>query len=310
MDDEQNSESPTPNSASEGKGSTSSPRDVTQGHPDFSVRLNAGEAAGETIAVMGESTGRFPRVDVSGNGKGESTGRSAFMVGAGILISRIIGVIRQRVFAHYLGISDAAGAFNAAFKFPNFLPNIFGDGALSASFIPVYARLLAEGDKKEASRVADAVLTLLALTTSIIVLVGVLITPYFVGLFAHSFSAAARELTIQLVRILFPGAGLLVLSAWCLGVLNSHRRFFLSYTAPVVWNLAIIATLVLFGNRKDQFHLATFTAWGSVAGSALQFGVQLPTVLKLIKRLRPVFDLASANVREVLKNFFPVFVSR
>jgi putative peptidoglycan lipid II flippase len=310
MDDEQNSESPTPNSASEGESSTSSPRDVNQGHPDFSVRLNAGEAAGETIAVMGESTGRFPRVDVGGDGKGESTGRSAVMVGAGILISRIIGVIRQRVFAHYLGISDAAGAFNAAFKIPNFLQNIFGEGALSASFIPVYARLLAEGDKKEASRVADAVLTLLSLLTSIIVLVGVLITPYIITIIAPGFTGPTRDLTIHLVRIFFPGAGLLVMSAWCLGVLNSHRRFFLSYTAPVAWNLAIIATLIWFGGRTDQSSLAVLTAWGSVVGSGLQFGVQLPTVLLLIKRLKPVFDLASTNVRTVVRNFFPVFVSR
>src|SRR5438552_2256309 len=271
---------------------------------------NTAEISGETIDVVGEAIGEFPRVSSPDGEDGENTGRSALMVGAGILISRIIGVIRQRVFAHYLGTSDAAGAFSAAFRIPNFLQNVFGEGALSASFIPVYANLLARGDKKEASRVADAVLTMLALTTSIIVLVGVLTTPFFVGLFAHSFSAAARELTIQLVRILFPGAGLLVLSAWCLGVLNSHRRFLLSYTAPVVWNLAIIATLVLFGNRQDQFHLATFAAWGSVVGSALQFGVQLPTILKLIGQLRPVLDIASENVRPVLRNFFPVFMSR
>jgi putative peptidoglycan lipid II flippase len=271
-------------------------------------RRNASEIAGETLDVVGESTGRFPRP--ADTHVGESTGRSAFMVGAGILISRIIGVIRQRVFAHYLGTSDAAGAFSAAFRIPNFLQNVFGEGALSASFIPVYANLLARGDKKEASRVADAVLTLLALATSVIVLVGVLTTPFFVGLFAHSFDTATRELTIQLVRIFFPGAGLLVLSAWCLGVLNSHRRFFLSYTAPVVWNLAIIATLIWFGSRKDQFHLAMFTAWGSVVGSALQFGVQMPTVLKLIRRLRPVLDIATENVRTVLRNFFPVFMSR
>jgi putative peptidoglycan lipid II flippase len=269
---------------------------------------SASEIAGETIDVVGASTGRFPR-PTDGVG-GESTGKHAFLVAAGILISRIIGVVRQRVFAHYLGTSDAAGAFSAAFRIPNFLQNVFGEGALSASFIPVYANLLARGDQKEASRVADAVLTLLALATSVIVLVGVLTTPFFVGLFAASFDPATRELTTQLVRIFFPGAGLLVLSAWCLGVLNSHRRFFLSYTAPVVWNLAIIATLIWFGSREDQFHLATFTAWGSVAGSALQFGVQMPTVLSLIRRLRPVFDVASENVRTVLRNFFPVFMSR
>lgn len=268
---------------------------------------NASEIAGETTATVGESTGRFPRpVDT---GSGDSTGKHAFLVGAGILISRIIGVIRQRVFAHYLGTSDAAGAFSAAFRIPNFLQNVFGEGALSASFIPVYANLLARGDQKEASRVADAVLTLLALATSLIVLIGVLTTPFFVGLFAYSFDPATRELTTQLIRIFFPGAGLLVLSAWCLGVLNSHRRFFLSYTAPVVWNLAIIATLIWFGGR-DDFHLATYAAWGSVVGSGLQFGVQLPTVLSLIRRLRPVFDIATQNVRTVLRNFFPVFMSR
>lgn len=271
---------------------------------------NTAEISGETIDVVGEATGEFPRISTDDAEGGESTGRHAFMVGAGILISRIIGVIRQRVFAHYLGISDAAGAFNAAFRIPNFLQNVFGEGALSASFIPVYANLLARGDKEEASRVADAVLTMLALATAVIVLLGVLTTPFFIGLFAHSFDPATRQLTTQLVRIFFPGAGLLVLSAWCLGVLNSHRKFFLSYTAPVVWNLAIIATLIWFGRREDQFHLATFTAWGSVVGSALQFGVQLPTVLKLIRRLRPVFDVATDNVRTVLRNFFPVFMSR
>src|SRR5262245_45647151 len=271
-------------------------------------RRNASEIAGETTEVVGESTGRFPRPSQPSGG--ESTGKHAFMVGAGILISRIIGVVRQRVFGHYLGLGDAAGAFTAAFRIPNFLQNVFGEGALSASFIPVYANLLARGDQKEASRVADAVLTLLALATSIIVLVGVLTTPFFVGLFAYSFDPATRELTTQLVRIFFPGAGLLVLSAWCLGVLNSHRRFFLSYTAPVVWNLAIIATLIWFGRREDQFHLAILTAWGSVAGSALQFGVQMPTVLSLLRRLRPVFDIATQNVRTVLRNFFPVFMSR
>jgi putative peptidoglycan lipid II flippase len=301
-DDQSNRPGPT------GNNTASSPTSPDQ--DGLKSRSNASEIAGETVAVVGESTARFPRATSVEQAERENTGRSALMVGAGILISRIIGVVRQRVFAHYLGISDAAGAFNAAFKIPNFLQNIFGEGALSASFIPVYAKLLAEKDEKEASRVADAVLTLLALVTAIIVLVGVLITPYIITIIAPGFTGATRELTIKLVRIFFPGAGLLVLSAWCLGVLNSHRRFFLSYTAPVVWNLSIIGALVWFGRNSDQSALATWTAWGSVVGSALQFLVQLPTVLKLIKRLRPVFDTVSVNVREVIRNFFPVFMSR
>ncbi|HWP53990.1 MAG TPA: murein biosynthesis integral membrane protein MurJ, partial [Pyrinomonadaceae bacterium] len=279
--------------------------------------LNASEIAGETVESVGEATGKFP--ELTDAKVGESTGKHAFLVGAGILISRIIGVIRQRVFAYYFGKSAAADAFNAAFRIPNFLQNVFGEGALSASFIPVYANLLARGDPKEASRVANAILTILALTISIIVLVGVLAAPYLTSIIAFGFEGERRDLVIHLVKIFFPGAGLLVLSAWCLGVLNSHRRFFLSYTAPVVWNLAIIVSLLAFGRHghldaiqfgQFQFHLAELVAWGSVVGSALQFGVQLPTVIRLMHELRPVLDLVGPNVREVIKNFFPVFMSR
>jgi len=272
---------------------------------DISTHIDTQEAAGESTHLIGEGTGDFPTHKAE-----EATGRSALLVGMGILISRIVGVIRQRVFAHYLGTSDAAGAFSAAFRIPNFLQNVFGEGALSASFIPVYAKLLAGGDEKEATRVANAVLTLLVFVTSVIVLVGVLTTPYFVDFFAYSFNPATRALTIRLVQILFPGAGLLVLSAWCLGVLNSHRKFFLSYIAPVAWNLAIITTLIVFGGGEDQARLVIMVALGSVIGSVLQIGVQLPTVVKLLKSLRPVIDTTDLNVRKVLTNFIPVFVSR
>lgn len=249
-----------------------------------------------------------------------STGKFAFLVGAGILLSRIVGLIRLRVFAYYFGNSAAKDAFDAAFRIPNFLQNVFGEGALSASFIPVYAGLLARDDDKEATHVASAVLTLLALVTSLLVLAGVLLTPYLIDAIAPGFDGEKRELTIRLVKILFPGAGLLVMSAWCLGVLNSHRRFFLSYTAPVIWNVTIIGSLIWSGGRvrqldqvqlgQFQFGLAEVAAWASVIGSALQFAIQLPTVLRLVRRLRPVLDTTSRNVRNVVRNFFPVFFSR
>ena len=267
---------------------------------------NASLIAGETVATFGaSSTGSTATTKPK-----QETGRHAAMVGAGILISRIVGLVRQRVFAYYFGTSAAGDAFTAAFRIPNFLQNVFGEGALSASFIPVYAKLLAQNDEKQARHVANAVLGLLALITAIIVLLGVLTTPYLITIIAAGFQDERRELTIRLVRILFPGAGLLVLSAWCLGVLNSHHLFFISYTAPVIWNLSIIGALIFFGGRVGQFPLAEATAWGSVIGSALQFGVQMPTVLKLIPRLRPTIDLASEHVRTVGRNFLPVFISR
>ena len=285
---------------------------------DVNLEQPAGAVAGETFEQVGAGTpAAAPQTPASPAPPAppqpkpdHSTGRSAFFVGAGILISRIVGLIRQRIFAHYFGSSGEGDAFSAAFRIPNFLQNVFGEGALSASFIPVYAKLLAQKDEEQAGRVANAIFCILALVTSIIVLIGVLATPYIVTAIALGFEAERRDLTITLVKIFFPGAGLLVLSAWCLGVLNSHHRFFISYTAPVVWNAAIIFSLVYFGNQVDLAQLAEVTAWGSVVGSALQFGVQLPAVLRLLDSVRPALAFANEHVKQVLRSFFPVFISR
>ena len=236
-------------------------------------------------------------------------GRHAFLVAAGIFLSRIAGLVRDRIFAHYFGITYVADAFKAALRIPNTLQNLFGEGVLSASFIPVYARLISQKDREEAGRVAGAVFSLLALITSVLVLVGVLATPYIIDVIAFGFKGETRRLAIQLVRILFPGVGLLVMSAWCLGILNSHGKFFLSYVSPVLWNAAFIAAMLAF-RGQDMSHLAVYTAWGSVVGSGLQFLVQLPMVLRLAPELRIFFSSLTDNVRVVIRNFVPVFFSR
>lgn len=238
------------------------------------------------------------------------TGHHAATVATGIFLSRIAGLIRDRIFAHYFGSSDAADAFRAAFRIPNFLQNLFGEGVLSASFIPVYANLLARGEQDEADRVASAVFCLLSLMISCLVLVGVLAAPLLIDAIAPGFKGAKRELTISLVRIVFPGSALLSLSAWCLGILNSHRRFFISYTAPVAWNLVMIASLLAFGSHLAQFPLTKALAWGSVVGSTMQLGVQLPQVTRLLRSFRVSLGLEMESVRTVLRNFLPVFISR
>ena len=237
-------------------------------------------------------------------------GRFAFLVAGGIFLSRVFGLVRDRVFAHYFGNSAAADAFRAAFRIPNLLQNLFGEGVLSASFIPVYASLVAKRDDAEARRTAGAVAALLALTTSLLVLLGVLATPFLIDVIAPGFSGEKRELTIRIVRILFPGAGLLVFSAWCLGILNSHRRFFLPYVAPVIWNTVMIATLWGFGRNHAQNQLAVILAWGSVVGSALQVGVQLPVVLRLLHGLKLSLADPHGNVSIIVRNFLPAFIGR
>jgi putative peptidoglycan lipid II flippase len=237
-------------------------------------------------------------------------GGFAALVAAGILLSRISGLVREKVFAHFLGNSDAAGVFKAALRIPNMLQNLFGEGVLSASFIPVYAKLLAQGDEETAGRVAGVIASLLALIVSLVVLLGVIFTPQLLIIIAPGFHGAVRELTITVVRIMFPAMGMLVLSAWCLGILNSHRKFFLSYVAPVLMNVVMIATLVMFGLHSTRESLAVAAAWGTVVGAAAQFLVQLPMVFRLEKKLRFGIDTTLAPVREVARNFGPVVISR
>ncbi|MDB6080212.1 MAG: mviN [Akkermansiaceae bacterium] len=234
----------------------------------------------------------------------------AVFVAAGIFLSRIAGLIRARVFAHYFGLSDSADVFNAALKIPNFLQNLLGEGVLSASFIPVYARLLGEKKSVEADRVAGVIATLLALVASLLALLGVFLAPYMTTLIAPGFAPDKLAQTVRCVQILFPSVALLVMSAWCLGVLNSHRRFFLSYIAPVVWNAAIIGALLIFGGRQSLEQLARTACYGLLAGSLLQFAVQLPTVIKLAPDLKFGVDWTSQNVRLVLKSFSGVVVGR
>ncbi len=233
-------------------------------------------------------------------------------------------MLRQTLFAHYFGNSIAAAAFNAANRIPNFLQNLFGEGVLSASFIPVYARLLAKEEAEEADRVAGAVFALLALATSVMVGLGMLFTPELVEIIAGGFRPEARDLTIRLVRIVFPGTGMLVMSAWCLGILNSHRRFFLSYAAPVAWSAVQMVAMIAWGERgaagltaggplspPDPLpRLAAVTAAAATLGAIAQFAVQLPTVLRVLGKFRPSAWPLRSPTREVLHGFGPVVVGR
>ena len=237
-------------------------------------------------------------------------GGYAALVAAGIFLSRIAGLIREAVFAQYLGNSWAADAFKFAQKAPNVLQNLFGEGVLSASFIPVYARLVAKGDEELAGRVAGVFVSLLAMLVSVVVLIGVIFTPWVLLVTAPGFEGEVYDLTVILVRILFLSVGILVLSAWCLGVLNTHKMFFLSYVAPVLANVAAIVAFVIFGRRLGHADLAVAVAWGMVVGSLLQFGVQLPFVLRFVKRLQMGFDWHLQPVREMFRNFGPVVLGR
>jgi putative peptidoglycan lipid II flippase len=239
------------------------------------------------------------------------TGRASAFVAIGILASRVFGLVRQKTFSFYFGTSVEADAFNAAFRIPNLLQNLLGEGVLSASFIPVYARLRATGDDAGRRALAGAVLGLLSLVSAIAVLLGIWTAPWLVSVLAPGFGdESQRQLTIALVRVLFVGSGLFVVSAWCLGVLNSHGKFLLSYASPVVWNAAMIGVLLWKGSTETASALALYLAWASVAGSALQVTVQWPAVRPLLGSVRLSLGRGLRTVHAVVRNFLPALVGR
>jgi len=242
--------------------------------------------------------------------------RAAFWVGAGIFLSKISGVLRELAFAYYFGVSAVADVWRVALRTPNVIQNLLGEGTLSASLIPVYAEFLEEGREEEAGRFAGATLGILTVVASGLALLGILLAPMLIPVIYWKWDPWMQELAITIVRILFPMTAVLVISAWALGILNSHRRFFVSYVAPVAWNLALIATMIGVGSYLGwdrmgrDADLAVAMAWGALAGGVLQLLVQTPWVLPLLSHFRLSLGRRVAGVREAIGNFLPVVAAR
>ena len=262
--------------------------------------------------------GAASRAGGRAGGAGGAGGRHAARVAAGILLTRVLGYLLERVFAYYFGnTSVGADAFRAALRIPNAIRNLLGEGTLSASFIPVYAALSQRADRQAARALAGVVLGLLLVATAALAMLGIAFAPAITTVIAKGFDAPRRELTITLVRILFPMTGLMVVSAWCLGILNTHRRFFLPYAAPALWNIAGIVAMAAagtwFANRglplEAQLHrIALALAWGTVAGAVLQIGVQLPTCWRLLQGIPLRLSTAPEGVRDVLTAWLPLLL--
>lgn len=239
----------------------------------------------------------------------ERTQRGAKLVGAGIVISRVLGVVRQRYFNYYFGLGNEADAYNSALKIPNAVRNLLGEGAISASFIPVYSAALARGEEKGARALANALLGVLMAAVAVLTLIGIAAAPVLARLISPGFAdvPGKLELTTRLMRVLFPMTGLMVLSGWCLGIQNAHRRFFMSYASGAMWSIAQIALLIFAGPHEPNIvRLVWLLSWATLAGAALQIAAQLPQVFKLMKSVRPTMDLGAPGLQTTLRNFLPV----
>ncbi len=202
----------------------------------------------------------------------------------------------------------------AAIQIPGLLQNMLGEGVLSASFVPAYAELVDSDDpevRKRADAVAGTVAAVLGLVTALIVFVGIVAARPITRAFLPLFSGERLDLTVSLVRIMWAGLGFIVLSAWCLGVLNTHRRFFLSYVAPVVWNAAqVVLATIAWAKGWSDADIARSAAWGVAIGGLLQFAIQLPAVRKVAPGIRPALATQLKEVREVGSRFVPAIFGR
>jgi putative peptidoglycan lipid II flippase len=282
-----------------------------------------------------DDSSMMARVDAMSEESSPERPSGARFVALGILVSRVFGLVRQVAIGRFFGVAAHADVWQTALRLPNAIQNLLGEQSLSAGFIPVYSRLLAEGRRDDAARFAGAAFALLAAAVGAAAVAGVVFARPLVAIGAAGFLRdAARvaageidvdrfELTVRVVRVIFPMTAFLALGAWALGVLNSHRRFLLPYVAPVAWNVAIVTALcgaaapagLLFHPEDaglavlDRWLLAA--AWGALLGGALQFLVQLPAVLRLMGGLRLTWrPLAVPGVREALRAFGPALLGR
>ena len=229
---------------------------------------------------------------------------------AGIGLSRFSGVARSVLVTNILGIGLIGDAFAAAQRVPNILQNLFGEGALSAAFVPEYSRLL-ESDPKEAGKLAGGILSFLLCLVAGLTAVAFLATEPITRSIAWGFTGERFDLTVQLVRIIILGTAVLVMSAWCLAILNSHGRFFLGYAAPVAWNICqIIVLIVLAISEVTGSTAAEALAWALVIGSLIQVLIQIPTVLRGNRNIRFNLLWKETSTALVLRRFVPAVAGR
>ncbi|MDI9485477.1 MAG: murein biosynthesis integral membrane protein MurJ [Bacillota bacterium] len=226
----------------------------------------------------------------------EQVTKAATIVMLAILVSRILGFIRERAVAEVFGRTATTDVFFAAFALPDLMYQLLVGGALSSAFIPVFTQYLAKDDEKEAWYVASVFLNATFLLLLLIMVLGVIFTPQLAPLVGMGFSGEQRDLLILLMRVTFPAVFFTALAGLCMGVLHSYQKFFLPALGPIVYNLGQILGAYILGPIIGIMGMAA----GTVAGALGNFSIQFPAVLKRAKKhYRPVVDLRHPGIRRM-----------
>jgi putative peptidoglycan lipid II flippase len=238
--------------------------------------------------------------------------KAAGIVGLAVLCSRILGLVRELIFAALFGSGRLLDAFTIAFRIPNLLRDLFAEGALSTSFITTFSKTIATDGDQAAWRLANKVGTLTIIVLSAITIVGIITAPWLVHVLAPGFDSDKAALTITLTRIMYPFILLVSLAALVMGMLNAKNVFGVPAMASSFFNLGSIISGVLLGYWLDPNFgpraLLGF-AIGTLIGGSLQFAVQLPALRRIGYAFRPDFQWRDKGVNAILRLMGPSVVA-
>jgi putative peptidoglycan lipid II flippase len=233
------------------------------------------------------------------NGENLKVARAAGIVGLATMLSRIFGFLRDMVVAAFFGAGLTTDAFFVAFRIPNLLRRLLGEGSLTVSFVPVFTEYLNRKTKEEAMELANITFTILSIILVLVSLAGVIFSPLIVTMMAPGFTRvpAQYELTVFLNRLMFPYIFFISLVALCMGILNSLRHFAAPALSPVILNVSmILATLTL----RDFFQEPIVAlAIGVMIGGVLQLAMQWPFMVRMGVRLKPDFHFNHPGVKRI-----------
>jgi putative peptidoglycan lipid II flippase len=243
-----------------------------------------------------------------GTSRGIARNTAIFSILTGL--SRIAGLVREVVASSYFGTSGPFSAFTVAFQVPNLVRSLFADAALSAAFVPVFTELLERGRRRDAYRLASTFVVLIVAALTAITVLFVLVAPVLMPPLTGDFSPQLDHLMVGLSQVLFPIVLLLGLNGLFVGILNAYDHFTIPALAPLVWNIVIIAVLVVLRplfHGPDQMYAY---AIGVLAGTAVQLAMCVP----VLRRLDFAFewkgiDVHDPRVRQVLALMLPITLS-
>lgn len=225
--------------------------------------------------------------------------RAAGIVGSVTMISRVFGYLRDACIASYFGAGTFADAFIVAFRIPNFLRRLLGEGSLTVSFVPVFTDVLEKKGKNRAKELASVCFTLFSMILAVLTVIGAVFAPQIVMVLAPGYMGVPEkaELTVMLTRVMFPYVLLICMVALAMGILNSLKHFFAPAFAPVLLNVAMILTAVFLSPYVDPPVLAL--AIGVLIGGVAQLAFQIPFLAKRGYLPRLIFRFNDPELKRI-----------